>query len=164
MSDRAARLLELLPDAGVDLLLVTNLINLRYLTGFTGSNGLAVVGPETRVFLTDFRYVEQAAGEVDSSYDRGHAQRELFDPLSDRLPAGEIRLGFDDGEVTVRQHARLRELLPDRVQLVSAGGLVERLRAVKGPDEIERIRAATTLADFALTHVLGAGPGRAHRA
>ncbi len=136
MSDRAERLVELLPSEGVDILLVTSLVNVRYMTGYTGSNGLALIGPDRRVFVTDFRYVEQAAVEVEPSFDRRRDQLELFDALGDLLPEGEIRLGFDDTNVTVRQHTRLRELLPDRVELVCAGGLVEQLRVVKDAGEI----------------------------
>ncbi|MGZ4299797.1 MAG: aminopeptidase P family N-terminal domain-containing protein, partial [Solirubrobacteraceae bacterium] len=61
MTDRASRLAEKLPEVGADLLVVTSLVNVRYLTGFTGSNGIVLVGPDTRLFLTDFRYVEQSA-------------------------------------------------------------------------------------------------------
>ena len=157
MSDRAERLLELLPSEGVDLLLVTSLVNVRYMTGYTGSNGLALVGHDRRVFVTDFRYVEQAAVEVDPSYERRRDQSELFDGLEDMLPDGELRLGFDDTNITVRQHTRLRELLPHRVELVAAGGLVERLRAVKDADEIARIRAAAAAADAALMQILEQG-------
>jgi Xaa-Pro aminopeptidase len=164
MSDRAERVVELLPEAGIDLLLVTSLINVRYVTGYTGSNGLALVGPDTRLFVTDFRYIEQAAEEVDPSYERRRDQLELYDGLGAAMPAGELRLGFDDTSVTVRQHRRLRELLPGRVELVAAGGLVERLRAVKAPDEVGRIRAATELADAALSELLEAGlVGRTER-
>ncbi len=164
MSDRAERLVELLPEGGIDLLLVTSLINVRYLTGYTGSNGLALVGPDTRLFVTDFRYVEQAAEEVDPSYERRRDQLELYDGLGAAMPAGELRLGFDDTSVTVRQHRRLRELLPGRVELVAAGGLVERLRAVKAPDEVARIRAATEVADAALSELLEQGlVGRTER-
>ena len=49
----------------LDALVVTNLVNVRYLTGYTGSNGVAVVGPDTRLFFTDFRYVTQAGEQVD---------------------------------------------------------------------------------------------------
>ena len=165
MSDRAERLIELLPAEGVDALLVTALVNVRYMTGYTGSNGLAVIGPQTRVFVTDFRYLEQAAEEVDRSYDRRRDQLELFDAMIAALPGdGELRLGFDDTNITVRQHARLRELLPGRVELVSAGGLVERLRAVKEPEEIEKIRVAARVADEALQTLLGQGlAGRTER-
>ena len=57
---RADRVADRLAEKDVDLLLVTHLPNLRYLTGFTGSNGMAVVGAGVRRFVTDFRYVEQA--------------------------------------------------------------------------------------------------------
>ena len=158
MSDRTQRLVGLIEADGLDALLVTALTNVRYMTGYTGSNGLAIVGPQTRVFVTDFRYVEQAAAEVDPTYDRWRDQLDLFDAIGDALPpAGELRLGFDDGNVTVRQHGRLRELLDDRVELVAANGLVERLRAIKDADEIERIRVAAKAADAALSQLLERG-------
>jgi Xaa-Pro aminopeptidase len=157
MTDRSDRVLELFGEANIDLLLVTALLNVRYLTGFTGSNALALVGPSSRTFLTDFRYVEQGAEQVDRSYDRQREQQDLVEGVVGALPAGELRLGFDDTSVTVREHARLRELLPGRVELVPAGGLVERVRAVKTPGEVERIRAATELADAALLELLEGG-------
>ena len=158
MSDRADRLVGLLTSDDLDLLLITALVNVRYMTGYTGTNGLALVGPQTRVFVTDFRYVEQAKVEVQSSYERRRDQLELFGAIAGSIPAsGELRLGFDDTNITVRQHARLREVLPERVQLVPAGGLVEQLRAVKEPDEIDRIRRAATAADYGLAQVLEQG-------
>jgi Xaa-Pro aminopeptidase len=164
MSDRAERLVELLPAEGVDLLLVTSLVNVRYMTGYTGSNGLALIGPDRRLFVTDFRYVEQAAAEVDPGYERRRDQQELFDALEELLPEGELRLGFDDTNITVRQHARLREQLPERIELVCAGGLIERLRVVKDADEIARIRTAAAVADAALAQILEQGlVGRTER-
>ncbi len=164
MTNRSERLIELLPEPGVDLLLVTALVNVRYMTGYTGSNGLAIVGPQTRVFVTDSRYVEQAAAQVDPSYDRRRDQHDLLEAVLDALPAGEVRLGFDDANVTVRQYARLRELLPERVELLPAGGLVERLRAVKEPEEVQRIRIAAAAADAALLALLEQGlTGRTER-
>src|ERR1700694_912602 len=130
-ADRVERLIALLPEAQVDVMLVTDLVNVRYLTGSTGSNGLALIGSQTRTFITDFRYVEQAASEVDPSFDRVRAPQDLLDCVSEMVPPGELRLGFEDTHVSVRAHARMRELLDERIELVGAGGLVERLRAVK---------------------------------
>jgi Xaa-Pro aminopeptidase len=164
MKGRPQRLLDALPEAGIDILLVTNLVNVRYLTGYDGTNGLALVGPHTRTFVTDFRYVEQAAEQVHPSFERRRASLDLLDAVTDALPGGELRLGFEDGHMTVRQHARLRELLPARVELVPAGPIVERLRAVKEPEEVERIRAATRLADAAFERLLTEGlVGRTER-
>ncbi len=131
MSNRAERLVERLPEIGADLIVVTSLVNVRYLTGYTGSNGVAVVGPSLRLFLTDFRYTEQSAVEVDSTFDRKIATLDLLEGIADALPSGELRLAFEDGHLTVRSHARLRELMPERVELVAAGDqrLVLRLEA-----------------------------------
>jgi Xaa-Pro aminopeptidase len=143
---RADRIAARLADRELDLLLVTNLTNVRYLTGFTGSNALAVVGEEVRRFVTDFRYVEQARTQV-RDFDREQAPLEFLRALATGWPDGDLRVGFEDDDVTVRRHAKLRELLPDRIELVPAGGIVEEARLVKEPAEIERIRAAAALAD-----------------
>jgi Xaa-Pro aminopeptidase len=144
---RADRVAARLPDRRLDLLLVTGLINVRYLTGFTGTNGLAIVGARTRRFLTDFRYVEQAKAQVTDGFDRETVPRELRLGLADGWPEGPVRLGFEDQHVSVRALAALRETLPDRIELVPAGGLVEEERARKEPAEIAAIRAAAALTD-----------------
>ena len=68
-----------------------------------------------------------------------------------------MRLGFEEAQVSVSEHNRLRGLLPDRVELVAVQGLVERLRAVKEPEEIARIREAAKLADAALEELIAEG-------
>ena len=143
---RADRVAARLEESELDLLLVTDMVNVRYLTGFSGSNGLAIVGPDTRRFLTDFRYVERARGEV-SGFALQPAPQELRTALAEGWPPGHLRVGFEDQHVSVRRHGELRETLPDRIELVAAGGLVEAERAVKEPGEVEAIRAAAGLAD-----------------
>jgi Xaa-Pro aminopeptidase len=157
MSTRAARLAEKLPEIGADLLVVTSLVNVRYLTGFTGSNALAVIGPGRCAFVTDFRYTEQSAAEVDGAFDRTIAPQELMDMVPDLLPSGELRLAFEDAHLSVRAHGRLRELVGERVELVPGGDAVEALRAVKDADEIRRIGEAAKLADAALRRVMEEG-------
>ena len=73
------------------------------------------------------------------------------------LGEGGLRLGFDDRGLTVRQHAHLRERLPDRVELVAAGDVTRGLRGIKDADELECIRAASLVADEALAEVLAQG-------
>jgi Xaa-Pro aminopeptidase len=153
VSPRADRLEERLAERELDALVVTNLVNVRYLTGYTGSNGIAVVGPGLRLFFTDFRYLTQAAEQV-PDFELIRGQRDLLGEVAERL---EGRVGFEDATVSVRRHERLRGLVGERVELVPAGDLVEELRAVKEPGEVERIREAARLADEALTAVLERG-------
>ena len=157
---RADRVADLLEERELDCLLVTNLVNVRYLTGFTGTNGACVVTREERLFLTDSRYVEQAKQQV-TEFEHLEASRELLGDLAARLTG---RAGFDDAHVSVKAHAALADKVPDGVELVPAAGLVEGLRAVKDETELAAIRAATSLADGAYERLRDAGlVGRTER-
>jgi Xaa-Pro aminopeptidase len=167
---RAARVAQELRALKVDRLLVGTQVNLRYLTGYTGTNGLALVsaGGTGHRFFTDFRYATQSAEQVPAEFEREIAPADLFEAATRALGAGgmegERRLGFDDAGLTVKEHARLRELLADGWELVACGGVVERLREVKDEREIAAIRAAAALADEALAGVLEGGlVGRTER-
>ena len=143
LTARADRLVDLLAQRELDCLLVTNLVNVRYLTGFTGTNGACVVSPDQRLFVTDFRYVEQAEEQV-RGFELVKGERDLLSDLAERLSG---RAGFDDAHVSVRVHHKLLEAVGEGVELVEAAGLVERLRQVKDEDELRAIAAATELAD-----------------
>ena len=147
------------------MLLVSDLVNVRWLTGFTGSNAAAVVGREgARRFVTDFRYLTQSAEEVDPAWEREIAVDLLAGVVKGLPGSGELRLAFDDAHMSVKDHARLAGMLRAGIELVPAGGAIEALRAVKDADELEAIRAAARLADDALTEVLGRGlVGRTER-
>jgi Xaa-Pro aminopeptidase len=163
MSARAERLTAELDEAGVDLLLVTNLINVRYLTGYTGSNGAALVGVGTRAFATDFRYVEQAAEQVEPTYARliagvDNPSHDLPTVLTAAaLPDGDLKVGFEQDHTSYAAYGKLRELMPERIELVGLSGIVEKLRRVKDAGEIEKITAATKIADEALEALLAGG-------
>ena len=157
---RADRLVELLRDRELDSLLVSNLVNVRYLTGFTGTNGACVVTPDERLFLTDSRYTELAKRQV-SDFELLEASQALLADLAARLRG---RAGFDDADVSVKSHAKLASDLPSGVELVPAGGLVEELRAVKEAGEVQAIRAATEVADLAYAELQATGlVGRTER-
>ena len=160
-NERPERVTAALAERELDLLLVSHLVNVRWLTGFTGSSGTAVIGVGgdrvTRRFLTDFRYLSQSEEQLDGSWQREIVQ-DLLESAVGGLPTdGAVRLGFDDDHMSVKQHAKLQRLAPGNVELVAAGGLIEDLRMVKDAAEIARIRAAALLADAALEAVLGRG-------
>jgi Xaa-Pro aminopeptidase len=175
---RLERLQPWLAERELDALLVTGLHDIRYLAGFTGSNGLVLaVADAARErlggdrFFTDFRYQTQSAEQVPGVYAREIAGGELLDaaaaalgPPSPQGVAGGGRLGFDPTQLSVRAHARLVERLPQGWQAVAAEGGVRALRAVKEPAEVEKIRLASELADAALLQVLDRGlAGRTER-
>jgi Xaa-Pro aminopeptidase len=164
-TDRADRVADALQEREHDMLLVTDLVNVRWLTGFTGSNAAAVVGREgSRRFVTDFRYLTQSAEEVDPAWEREIAIDLLAGVVKGLPGSGELRLAFDDAHMSVKDHGRLESMLRAGIELVPAGGAIETLRAVKDADELEAIRAAARLADDALTEVLGRGlVGRTER-
>jgi Xaa-Pro aminopeptidase len=168
---RVERLASELDALELDALLVESLVDVRYLTGFTGSNGLAFVPARGRSeelgrprFITDFRYTTQSGEQVPEDFAREIATGELLEVLAAALAPGGGQLGFDDTHITVRAHSRLVELLGEGWELLPCGGAVARLRAVKEPGEIARIRAASELADEALRQVLEGGlAGRSER-
>jgi Xaa-Pro aminopeptidase len=168
---RAERLAAELDELELDALLVDSLVNVRYLTGFTGSHAIAlVVADAARArlgrhrFLSDFRYATQSAAQVPGTFEREIVAGELLEALAASLEPLGGRLGFDEAGLTVKLHDQLAELLGDRWELVGCAGAVERLRAVKDAGEIARIRAASELADEALRTVLEDGlVGRSER-
>jgi Xaa-Pro aminopeptidase len=154
---RAERLAELVAERELDALIVGDLVrpgdsgpeaiaNVRWLTGFTGTSALAVIGPETRIFVTDFRYVERARREVTEGFEHRIAVQRLIPELASHL-AG--RVGFDDAATSVANRAKLEASMKPGVELVPAGGLVEQLRRRKDEAELAAIAEAAKLADAA---------------
>jgi Xaa-Pro aminopeptidase len=168
---RVERLAGSLADMHLDALLVESLVDVRYLTGFTGSHGMAVVlAPDSAArlgahrFLTDFRYTTQSAAQVPDAFERIIATGELIEGLGEVLTRGAGRLGFDESHMTVKGHRRLVEALPEGWRAEPCSGAVERLRAVKEPGEVALIAAASELADAALGGLLEDGLlGRSER-
>jgi Xaa-Pro aminopeptidase len=151
--ERQAALTQLLEVEGLDGLLVTHLPNIRYLSGFTGSAALLLVQADRSVLISDFRYAAQAPMEV------GHAatveidQRNVWERLG-RLLASHppMALGIEAHAMSVRDAERLSKLTSGRI--TPTYELVERLRAMKSPEEVAAIRAAAELAQDALAEVL----------
>jgi Xaa-Pro aminopeptidase len=141
--DRADRLAKLVSEEGLERLLVTNLVNVRYLTGFSGTNGACIVGPSDRAFLTDFRYIERAASEI-GGWELVAVSVEWATGLAERLNG---RCGFEDQHVSVRMLRELTENASEGAELVPAGGLPEKLRRIKDDDELRAIAQAAILAD-----------------
>jgi len=140
---RAARLEAKVEEQALDLLLVGELVNVRYMTGFGGTNGACICGQGTRIFLTDFRYTERAESEVEG-WEVVTVTDDWLGGIADRLDG---RVGFEDDHTSVRTLEKLRDKISGGTELVAAGGAVEALRRVKDEAELAAIAAAAELAD-----------------
>jgi len=138
---------------GLDALIVTDLVNVSYLSGYVGSNGVLVLTPSRRVLLTDSRYATDAR-ERTRGVDVVIAGRDLMDRLGEVVGSG--RVGFEAEQVSVARRDRFVEHLP-AAELVPTAGMVERLRVVKEPGEIDAIRSAARISDSAYARLIAEG-------
>ncbi|WP_280468106.1 M24 family metallopeptidase [Nocardia cyriacigeorgica] len=168
---RRGALRSLLVENEIDGLLVTDLINIRYLTGFTGSNAALLVSSwdsrdaeERTVIGTDGRYRTQVAEQVpDLRAEIVRASTRRVVELAGEWQIG--RVGYESHVVTVDEHRGFEEL-GTGLELVATPGLVEQLRMVKDAYEVDRLRAACAVGDAALATLLERGalrPGRTER-
>lgn len=169
-SQRRDRLAARLVASGVDAMLVSDLVNVRYLSGFTGSNAALLVFADDRpaVLATDSRYRTQAARQapdVEVAIERACGRHLMGRALAD----GAARIGFESHVVTVDGFDALAAGLSEHrgAELVRASGAVEALREVKDAGELALLRLACEAADAALAELVGNGglrPGRTERA
>lgn len=154
---RLPRLRDLFDEAGCDALVVSHLTNVRYLTGFTGSAALLLVTADDVVFVTDGRYRDRSAEELEAAGVDADIRIVAAEPdaavAEAAAAAGVARLALEADHVSWTQLRRWDGELFDDGDLVPAGALVERLRLVKDDGEVARIRAACDIADRALGEV-----------
>ena len=156
IATRAGKLRSALDAAQCDALLITNLTNVRYLTGFTGSAALLLVTPDELVLATDGRYAFQSAEQlqaagVDARIEIGNLAGQKAAIAG--AAAGIKRIGLEATDVTwARQRTFASEWFAN-AELVATENVVEQLRRVKDAGELERMQEAATVADNALANV-----------
>ncbi len=146
-----------------DAFLCSGLSNVRYLTDYTGSSGMALISEDGAWFFTDFRYKTQAAEQV-KGYDIIIAKKALSDAAARVARKKNFkRVAFEAAHVTVAAHEEMVKQFKE-VELVSSKKVVERERVVKDAEEIAVIRKAVDIADRAYEHIVGRlKPGRVER-
>jgi len=153
-------------EEGIDAFFLTNLTNIRYLSGFTGSNAFLLVGAGGAWFVSDGRYRLQAAEQVvEAEIQICNTHAEVISTLGDCAKTlHSSKIGFEGASVTVGSRTSGWELPPgidklelyfEGTELFPTGGWVEALRKVKEPAEIELMRQAAEMADAGLAFVLG---------
>jgi len=147
--------LGLLKKNNIDALLVTEINHVRYLSGFTGTNGIVALAPPKSYFLTDFRYAVQAQKEV-KECQVIVAGRQLVRELS-RIPAfsdsKKMRVGVEADFVSLSLLDKLRESIPFAT-FTPTTQLIESLSILKDSDEISRLKKAVKIADKAFSEVI----------
>jgi Xaa-Pro aminopeptidase len=152
-ASRRSRLHERLDALGLDAVLVTRLVNVRYLTGFSGSNGQLLAIPGGGVFLTDSRYEEQSRREVPDLRRVIYPQK-LAAALAEAVSAEGIRrVGFEAAGMTYRTWRELTDL--EGIELEPLEEEFERLRWAKDPEEIGLLERAQEVTDAAFDRVIG---------
>ncbi len=158
---RADSLADVVAEAGLDAVIVGDLVrpgdsgrdfmaDVTWLTGFGGSSGIAVVGPDARYFVTDFRYTTTAADTVPSSFEIVDATAEMLPAIAGLLTG---RVGLDEAKTSVKSRGKLLEEVGEGVEVVATEDLVADLRRVKDEAEIDLIVEACRITDAAYAHI-----------
>lgn len=136
----------------LDALLVTDPANRRYLSGFTGSAGMLLITPESQYLATDSRYYTQAELET-PLFELVKAGYGYLKGLTETLPLNGLRLGIEKEHVTLAAFEQMQEVAAES-HWTPVSQLVQRLRAIKDPYELELLKTAIALGDAAMEAVL----------
>ena len=147
---RLRKLRASIAERGLEALLIYQPENLLYLSGFTGSSGWLLISGQNAILATDFRYVEQAKGES-PDFEIIQTKQELRDWLPGLVSdLGWHKLGFEANSISYEGYHKLSEAIKNRqvsLELVPTTGIVDQLRSIKEPEELQFITKAVALTD-----------------
>ena len=158
MEKRISALQESMAAEGINAYYVTDPFNLRYISGFTGTNGTALITANNAYFITDFRYREQAKAQC-AGYEIIIAGGSAAHTSPLRFVQSVVvnenlgQLGYEEEYMTVAKFDELEDIVSAR--LIPASGMIEALRQTKDQEEITIIQRACEIADAAFKHILG---------
>ncbi|MDY0408412.1 Xaa-Pro peptidase family protein [Virgibacillus soli] len=142
-----------LVEQKLDALIITNPFNRRYMTGFTGTAGVAIVSEKAAIFITDFRYTSQATTQVKDFTIVEHKQG-LEQEVSNQLKEIHAkRIGFEKHDMSFATYEQYQDVIDG--QLIPTSELVERLRMIKSDEELLVMKKAAEIADAAFEHIQG---------
>lgn len=156
LKNRLNKVRQKLAEREIDALFVSRAENRYYLSGFDGSDGFLLITPQDTILATDSRYIEQAGRQAP-----GYQVFQITNDVADwfpRLVAGLNlkKLGFEAEDITFARYQQMTDALnkaKSRLKLVSIDRLVESLRAIKEPEEIEFITKASAITDSAFEYI-----------
>ncbi len=145
MKKRIKKLIEQFDLLGIDCFFTTDSKSLRYLTGFTGSNGLCFISEDERYFITDFRYKEQVKNEV-QDFEVIIESEYLLDALKSKKLIQNRKAGFEAQRITFYDYQKLLEFIPSEL-LIPGDEIIEKMMRVKDSEEVENLKKAAEIAD-----------------
>lgn len=150
--EKLEKLRRSLVEKDLDGIIITNPFNRRYMSGFTGTAGVILVTPSKALFITDFRYTEQATEQA-IGFDIIEHKQPIVKEIADQIKkTGINRVGFEQEDLTYATFEQYKEQIT--AELVPTSGIVEALRIIKSADEIKIIQEAAKISDQAFTHIL----------
>lgn len=151
--ERLVKLREKFKENDIDGILVTSNYNRRYITGFTGTAGVALITEKEAKFITDFRYVDQASEQA-VNFDIVQHKASLIEEIANQVnELGIQKLGFEKLSVTFSQYEEYKANFTN-TNLVPISGLIENLRLIKDEHEIKILKEAAKIADAAFEHII----------
>ncbi len=156
LKSRLNKLRQKLAEKEVDAFFISQPENRYYLSGFDGSDGFLLITPQNAILATDFRYIEQARRQA-PDYEIFQITHNIADWFPRLVAEFNVkRLGFEAGHITFALYQQLTDALnkaKSQLKLVSVDRLVESLRAIKEPEEIELITKASAISDSAFEYI-----------
>lgn len=150
--DKVQKLRAQFAEHGIDGFLITNEYNRRYMTNFTGTAGVALISETDAVFITDFRYVEQAMRQIEGYEIVQHTQTLIEEVAKQVERLGIQKLGFEQDDLSYATFSSYEKAL--KTTLIPVSGAVEKLRLIKSEAEIKILKEAAEIADAAFRHIL----------
>ncbi len=145
---------KIIENSNVDAVFITDMYNLRYFTGFTGTTGMALATKEGNFFFSDFRYKEQATKQVEEKgFKFVEVGRNSLDKVKEIIDKfGIKKVGFEDLNMTFNYYKKIEELF--KVELLALGSALSNQRLIKKDYEIENIKKATEISDIAFAETI----------
>lgn len=150
--EKIEKLRALMEKKNLDAFIVTSAQNRRYISGFTGSAGLLIITKSKQLFITDFRYMEQATEQAPDFEIIEHKQSIIQEAAAQLLKEGAQQAGFEHEDVTFALYQQFQNAV--HADLIPASGLIEELRLIKSEAELAIMKTAAEIADAAYTHIL----------
>lgn len=150
--EKIEKLRSLMEKKNLDAFIVTSAQNRRYISGFTGSAGLLIVTKSKQLFITDFRYIEQATEQAPDFEIIEHKQSIIQEAAAQLLKEGAQQAGFEHEDVTFALYQQFQNAV--QAELIPSSGLIEELRLIKSEAELAIMKTAAEIADAAYTHIL----------